>query len=237
MAYTLNYSGGTITVVDGTLNSTSTSLSLPGRNYAGYGGPVDQGLVSLLENFAYYTASPPNPIKGQTWFDTTNVLLKYNIGAVGSPNWIAVAGIGNDVLFNNITALGNITAASGTITANILIGNTITANSTVQTGVQNNITATGTNQASAFALTKDINVVTTSTVGISDGVRLPVTAGGNRITVMNLHPTDAVKVYPAGPAQINVLGPSISYSLSPGGRLDFVSTTSTQWYTLNATYS
>ena len=70
MAYTLNYSGGTITVTDGTLDTASTSLSLPGRNYAGYGQPVDQNLVYMAENFAYFTAGPSNPLKGQVWFDT-----------------------------------------------------------------------------------------------------------------------------------------------------------------------
>jgi hypothetical protein len=64
MAYTLVYSGGNITVVDGTLNTTNTSLALPGRNYSGYGSPVDQNFVSALENFASANASGPvNTIK------------------------------------------------------------------------------------------------------------------------------------------------------------------------------
>lgn len=236
MAYTLNYSGGTITVVDGTLNNTNTSLSLPGRNYAGYGAPVDQNLVSLLENFAYYTASPPNPIKGQMWFDTTAVLMKYNIGTVGSPNWIGIAGLGQNVNFNNVTVAGNL-SVTGTVSANAVNATTINANSNTTTGVENSITAAGTNQGTAYQLTKDINVITTSSSGVADGVKLPTTAGGNRITVMNLDPADDLQVYPYGPAQINTLGSTIPYSLAPGGRLDFVSISSTQWYTLNATYS
>lgn len=234
MAYTINYSGGTITVADGTLN-VSTSLSIPGRNYAGYGGPVDQNMVSLLENFAYYTASPPNPIKGQTWYDTTNNLLKYNTGAVGSPNWVSVAGIGNNVTFNNITATGNVTV-TGTLSAGNISGTTITATGNFVSSVETGIAAAGTTQGTAYALTKDISVVSSSSAGVSDGVVLPVTAAGNRITVINQDAVDAVNVYPAGAAQINSLGPSIAYSLSAGARLDFVSISSTQWYTLNATY-
>lgn len=235
MAYTLNYSGGTITVADGTLNSTNTSLSLPGRNYAGYGSPVDQNMVSLLENFAYYVASPPNPIKGQFWFDATTDLMKYNIGGVGSPDWIGVAGLGNDVNFHDITATGDVDIA-GTLTVSDITANTITATQHIKTGVQTGISATGTNQAGAYVLTKDINVVSSSTAGVAEGVLLPVTTGGNRITVMNLDAGDNIKVYPAGPAQINSLGASVAYVLAPGGRLDFVSISSTQWYTLNATF-
>lgn len=236
MAYTLNYSAGSFTVVDGTLNNTNTSLSLPGRNYSGYGAPVDQNMVSLLENFAYYTASPPNPIKGQLWFDTTAVLLKYNIGNIGSPNWISVAGQNTNVTFNNLNVTGNATVA-GTLTAGTVVAATIRATSNLVTGVENPITATGTDQGTAYQLTKDINVVTTSSAGVAEGVILPTTSGGNRITIMNLDPADAVQVYPYGPAQINALGSTIPYVLAPGGRLDFVSITSTQWYTLNATYS
>lgn len=236
MAYTLNYSAGSFTVVDGTLNNTNTSLSLPGRNYSGYGAPVDQNMVSLLENFAYYTASPPNPIKGQLWFDTTSVLLKYNIGNIGSPNWIPVAGIGQDVTFNNLNVTGNLTVA-GTLTVDNIVANNITATGNIRTSVALNIIATGTDQGTAYQLTKDINVVVTSSTGVAEGVVLPATAGGNRITVMNLDPGDDLQVYPYGPAQINSLGSTIPYSLAPGGRLDFLSITSTQWYTLNATYS
>lgn len=236
MAYTLNYAGGIITVVDGTLNNTKTSLSLPGRNYAGYGAPVDQNMVSLLENFAYYTASPPNPIKGQMWFDTTAVLMKYNIGTDGSPNWIGIAGLGQNVNFNNVTVAGNLTVA-GTVTADTVVANTIKADENLATGVEKNINATGTDQGTARQLVKDINVVVSATTSLADGVKLPATSGGNRVTVMNLDASANLKVYPFGSAQINNLGSTIPYELAPGGKLDFVSIDGNQWYTLNATYS
>lgn len=76
MAYTLSYSGGSFTVADGTLNISNTTLQLPGRNYAGYGGPVDQDLVWLTENFASFSGAnyvngPTNAIVGQLWFKNT----------------------------------------------------------------------------------------------------------------------------------------------------------------------
>ena len=87
MAYTLQYSLGTLTVIDTTLNN-QTSLNLPGRNYAGYGAPVDQNQLSILENFASYpTTGPSNPIPGQTWFDTTTKHYNVNISSTPTANW------------------------------------------------------------------------------------------------------------------------------------------------------
>lgn len=235
MAYTINYAGGTITVTDGTLN-VSTSLSLPGRNYPGYGGPVDQNMVSLLENFAYYTASPPNPITGQIWYDTSTSTLKYNTGPVGLPNWVSIPAGGGDATFDNITATGNITAA-GNITGDVITGNSIVALDHMITSVETGITATGTTQGTAYVLSKDINVVSSSNTGVADGVVLPtISGGGYRITVINQDAVDTVEVYPSGAGQINSLGVGISYTLAPGARLDFVAISTIQWYTLNATF-
>ena len=57
-----------------------------------------------------------------------------------------------------------------------------------------------------------------------------------RITVMNTSAT-AVNVYPASGGAINSGAANAAYSLAAGGRLDFIATTTTQWYTLNATYA
>lgn len=236
MAYILNYSGGTINISDGTLNTTSTSISLPGRNYSGYGSPVDQSLLSMLENFAYYTAGPNNPIKGQIWFDTVNNVLKYNTGVPGTPNWVTVAPVAGSPTFNNLTVTGNLNV-TGNITANSITATTLTATSNIVTGVQTGITATGSTQATAFAITKDINVVSVSTTGSADGVILPSVGPGYRITVINTDTVDEVKVYPAVGGQINALAVNAAFTVTSGGKLDFVSVSATQWYTLNATYA
>lgn len=81
MAYTLNKTDGTIltTVADGTIDTT-TNLSLFGKNYAGYGEPLNENLIKLLENFANTTANAPSKaIKGQLFYDTTlNQMQVYN---------------------------------------------------------------------------------------------------------------------------------------------------------------
>jgi hypothetical protein len=79
MAYTIRLTDNTIfaTVADGTVN-TSSSMTLVGKNYAGYGAFLDENFIHLLENGSNTTA-PPSPLTGQLWWDKTNTLLKvYN---------------------------------------------------------------------------------------------------------------------------------------------------------------
>jgi hypothetical protein len=79
MAYTINLTDGSIFAVipDGTIN-TASSMTLVGKNYAGYGDLLDENFVHLLENGSNTTA-PGAPLTGQLWWDKTNNLLKvYN---------------------------------------------------------------------------------------------------------------------------------------------------------------
>lgn len=78
MAYTINLTNGTIltTVADGTVNSTSSSITLIGKNYAGYGTFLNTDLVHILENFASTTA-PTTPLTGQLWWDSAGNLKVY----------------------------------------------------------------------------------------------------------------------------------------------------------------
>lgn len=80
MSYTINTYNATLltTIPDGEKNITSTSLTLAGRNFPGYGQFLNENQVYLLENFAG-TTSPVNPIKGQLWYNTaTGVINVYN---------------------------------------------------------------------------------------------------------------------------------------------------------------
>lgn len=84
-----------ILIAPGELNTTSTSLKMPGAGYAPYGEPLIEGLLHVLENFASNT-SPANPTVGQLWFDTTTKILKIlnSITLVGSNkvyDWVRVA--------------------------------------------------------------------------------------------------------------------------------------------------
>ena len=93
MAYTINLTNGTIltTVADGTVNSTSSSLTLIGKNYAGYGDFLNENFVHMVENFADSNA-PTNPLTGQLWWDSAGNLKVYTgsvfrtIGTMTSSN-------------------------------------------------------------------------------------------------------------------------------------------------------
>ena len=82
MAYTINLTDGTVfaTITDGTINTTS-SMTLVGKNYAGYGEFLDENFIHLLENGSNTTA-PSAPLTGQLWWDKTNNLLKVYNGSI-----------------------------------------------------------------------------------------------------------------------------------------------------------
>lgn len=78
MAYTINLTNGTIltTIADGTVNNTASSITLIGKNYAGYGTFLNTDMVHILENFASTTA-PTSPLTGQLWWDSAGNLKVY----------------------------------------------------------------------------------------------------------------------------------------------------------------
>lgn len=86
MAYPITLTDGTSrgTIVDGTVNSSATSLTLIGKNYAGYGNFLNENYIKILENFSYGT--PPNaPLKGQLWYDSDESVLKVYNGSIWKP--------------------------------------------------------------------------------------------------------------------------------------------------------
>jgi len=90
MAYNLALTNSTAlaTVSDGTVDITSTSLTLVGKNYPGYGTFLNENFVYLLENFANGTA-PTSPLPGQLWWDSTTKALKVNTASTptNTPLW------------------------------------------------------------------------------------------------------------------------------------------------------
>ena len=81
MSYTINLTDGAVfaTIADGTIN-TSSSMTLVGKNYAGYGQFLDTNFIHLLENASNSTA-PGAPLTGQLWWDSGNSLMKVYTGS------------------------------------------------------------------------------------------------------------------------------------------------------------
>jgi hypothetical protein len=142
MAYTIVKSDGTVltTIADGTINTSSTSLGLPGRNYAGYGQSLDTNFVHVTENFADSTP-PANPLRGQIWYDTSDSTLKVcpTDGESNSLAWLSLTSTasGGNTTFGSVNITGNATAnnftATNEVTANAFTAGylTISANATI----------------------------------------------------------------------------------------------------------
>jgi len=94
MTFYINYTNGAnlTAISDGTINTTSTSLTLIGKNFPAYGQLLNQNLVSMLENWANNT-SPNYPLVGQLWYDSDNSVIKYYRGGAASNYWQDVANI------------------------------------------------------------------------------------------------------------------------------------------------
>jgi microcystin-dependent protein len=92
MPYQINKTDGTIltTIADGT-RDTTTSLSLAGPNFVGYGEYLNENLVGLLENFAGNTAPSAVNLQGQLWFDKNAQILK----VFTTQGYVAVSGVTN----------------------------------------------------------------------------------------------------------------------------------------------
>lgn len=85
MAYDINKTDGTllVTVADGSVESSASSIKLIGKNYSGYGEFIAEDLIHMLEHFAE-TSAPSSPLTGQLWFDKSkNKLNVYDANA----NW------------------------------------------------------------------------------------------------------------------------------------------------------
>ena len=146
MSYTITLTDGAIfaTIPDGTINTTS-SMTLVGKNYAGYGQFINDDIIRLLENGSNTTA-PGAPLQGQLWYDqTTNTMKVYTgstfkviSGATASSTAPSVSTVAGDLWYDTVNAQLNVYSGSTWI----LVGPAYTGNTGVSGAIVTTITDT-----------------------------------------------------------------------------------------------
>jgi hypothetical protein len=97
------------------------------------------------------------------------------------------------------------------------------------------LAAAGNSQGTAAAVTKDTHTVTSTAA--NQGVILPASPDGARITLRNVSVTNTVLVYPPTGGTVGGLTANSPVMLAPGGIVHYesVTTGNTEWHTWNAT--
>lgn len=145
MSYTITLTDGGIFAVipDGTIN-TSSSMTLVGKNYAGYGQFINDDIIRLLENGSNTTA-PGAPLVGQLWWDqTTDTMKVYNgttfkvISGATASSTAPTSNVAGDLWYDSVNAQLNVYSG----TAFILVGPAYTAGTGVTGAIPATITDT-----------------------------------------------------------------------------------------------
>ena len=152
MSYTITLTDGAIfaTIPDGTIN-TGSSMTLVGKNYAGYGQFINDDIIRLLENGSNSTA-PGAPLVGQLWWDTTSGTMKVYSGstfkvisgATASSTYPTVSNVLGDLWYDTVNAQLNVYGGitTGRPTGWILVGPSYTGNTGVSGAIVTTITDT-----------------------------------------------------------------------------------------------
>jgi len=221
-----NSTGTAVSFTNATAASSRTTGAVVVTGGLGVGANSYFTNLNVASNIAYVAPNGANTITSQMLNGGT-LAWSGNAGQLFS---ITDSMTGNIFSVNDVSGIPMISVDAG--------GNIQFASSGgfVAYGVSPAVSAAGTTQGTATALTRPINIVSTVAAGSADGVVMPATVAGMRIIVINTSAA-TLKVYPASGGQINALGTNAAYVLAAGGRLEFVATTTSQWYTLNATYA
>ena len=218
-------SGANVTLgVAGTARITATSAGGNVNGTLGVSGNANVGNIGGATGIFTTAANTPLVQNG-----TSNVAI-----ASGANVTLGVAGTTRITATSTGANVTGTLGVSGILTGSANVSGTNVISSAYQiSSVNAAVSAAGTTQGTGTVLATQFNVV--STVASGAGVVLPVAVAGMRITVLNTS-ANALLVYPASTGIINSQAANASYSQPAGSRLDYISTSTTQWYTLNATY-
>ena len=225
----------------------STGVSGLGTNVAAFlATPSSANLASALtdesgSSTVAFTTSPTfvTPTIGAATATTVNKVT-VTAPATGSTltlvegSTLATSGAFSTTL--TATAATNVTLpTTGTLIT--LAGTETLTNKTLTTPALNGavvdndnaVSAAGSTQAGATALTVDYNVVTT--VGASAGVKLPTGTAGRRIVIVNKG-ANTLKIYPVTSSYIDAESIDVAISVASNGSIELMASSSTQWYSI-----
>ena len=165
-----------------------------------------------------------------------------NVGNLGTAGLITATGNiggGNINTGGLITATGNIgggninTSGAMSATGNVTANNVITTKFLINS-VNPSVLAAGSTQGTGTVLGNTINVITTVASGA--GVVLPTAVAGMTIYITNTS-ANSLLVYPASGAAINELSTNVALTHATKATIHYVAASSTQWYSVGATYA
>ena len=164
MSYQITLTNGyVLTTIPDDAVDTTTSLSLVGHLYPGYGTIIANNFVRLLENAANQMA-PPSPLTGQLWYDSTHHLMMVWNGSV----WYSVTAV-TSVLGNSgdVTLAQMIAGGLAPLNAPVFVG--VPTAPTANVGTSNNQIAT-----TAFVVNQVGQLIAgvASVIGLSGNITL-----------------------------------------------------------------
>lgn len=240
---------GTYTAGTGlTLTGTQFSLSSPvAPNLGGTGtttAPSAVGQIPIATSGNVYTPATLTQGTGITVGNASGAVTITNSGVTSAVagTAISVSGATGAVTINNtgVTALAGTanqitaSAATGSVTLStpsaFVAPGSIAITTSLSKSFTGSISAAGSTQGTATALTTDYNVVTTT--GSGQGVVLPTAASpfGREITIVN-RGANALTVYPDSGAAIDGASTNTGVTVPVNGEISFFSSSATQWYT------
>ena len=218
----VNATSFTSNIATGTAPLTVTSTTRVANLNVAYANVSDFGAVTAQTTGTYYPVMVSAGTAGNYALAVGPTGISHNLA---TNTVTATTFTGN--LSGNVTATGTVQAANITATAFITraVTTSISANGTGPTG---------NTQANATALTTEINIV--SAVSVGTGVRLPAAVAGTVVYITN-NSANSLVVYPQTNGQINNLGANVGFTQGANATLQFMAPTTTQWYTIGATYA
>lgn len=155
------------------------------------------------------------------WADTADVVSNGIYSGTGAPEAVTTAGIGSLDLRRD-GAAGRTLYVKEAGTGNT--GWTAALTASLATG----LSAAGTTQGTATALTKRVNVV--ATAAASSGVILSASLPDEQIIINR--GANTVNVYPPVGGQIDALGVNVAATVASSAKLRVVQASATQWYSV-----